>query len=87
MQTISVHELAELIQKGKDAAQYIDVREAGEFEIARLPHFDLLPLSRYLSLPSRDAEITDTSFSPCTGWTTTPIWLDSHESHRPVCSP
>lgn len=47
MQTMTVKELAGLMQKGKDAAQYIDVREEGEYAIAKLPHFDLLPLSRY----------------------------------------
>jgi len=46
MQTMTVKELAGLMQKGKDAAQYIDVREEGEYAIAKLPHFDLLPLSR-----------------------------------------
>jgi rhodanese-related sulfurtransferase len=49
---MTVHELADLIQKGKDAAQFIDVREEREFEIAKLPHFDLLPLSRYVFSPS-----------------------------------
>ena len=45
---MTVQQLAELLQKGKDAAQFIDVREEGEFSIAKLPHFDLLPLSRCL---------------------------------------
>ncbi len=46
VQTMTVQQLAELMQRGKDAAQYIDVREEGEFNIAKLPHFELLPLSR-----------------------------------------
>ena len=46
LQTMDVAELASILEKGPEAAQFIDVREPGEHSIAHLPHFELLPLSR-----------------------------------------
>ena len=47
MQTLTVDRLADMLQQGEAAAQFIDVREQGEYDIASLPHFKLLPLSRF----------------------------------------
>lgn len=47
VQVISVHELEDMLKRGADAAQFIDVREEGEHSIAHLPHFKLLPLSKF----------------------------------------
>lgn len=46
LQSMDVTELASILEKGPEAAQFIDVREPGEHAIAQLPHFQLLPLSR-----------------------------------------
>jgi rhodanese-related sulfurtransferase len=47
---ITPHELAESLAARSAGAnedvQYLDVREEAEEDMARLPHFQLLPLSR-----------------------------------------
>lgn len=46
VQIMTVTELEGLLKEGPEAAQFIDVREKQEHDIASLPHFQLLPLSR-----------------------------------------
>jgi len=55
VQPLLVTELAELLSahsSGGDAAadaiQFVDVREESEREIAKLPHFELYPLSKWV---------------------------------------
>lgn len=43
---MSVDQLEGLLKEGPDSAQFIDVREPHEHEIARLRHFHLKPLSK-----------------------------------------
>ena len=56
MQTMDVHELSTLLREGPEAAQYIDVREPGEYAMASLPYFELLPMSRYTLMRETQAE-------------------------------
>lgn len=53
MQSMDVMELQSYLNEGPHAAQFIDVREPGEHAVAHLPHFELLPLSRYAAARSK----------------------------------
>lgn len=54
--SISVQELAQILAEGKSDVQLIDVREETEAEIAFIPQFKLLPLSKYEQWSSKIKE-------------------------------
>eukprot|EP00878_Enallax_costatus_P007940 GHUV01008306.1.p1 GENE.GHUV01008306.1~~GHUV01008306.1.p1 ORF type:complete len:155 (+),score=46.89 GHUV01008306.1:216-680(+) len=61
VQHMSVQDLQELLQNPVlcEEVQFVDVREPGEYQVARLPHFKLMPLSQASSWAPTVAEDMD----------------------------